>query len=178
MMCLLCKRHSGKWEDLPTFQRKYTLATKDTIKSVVTLLGKHDDTRDALIERLLPLVAGWDRERAERELKPIYAAARGLTLIVASRGTKAGQATFDRSTHAGDNARKAFVTLMDALFAGSAASAVEGDAGFSVPEDVAKLAAKLAALCAQYRHPETGAEIARKLGNKALSAALSAIKAK
>lgn len=161
MMYSLCKRHSNKWEDLPTFQRQYIMA-KDTIKSLVTDIAGNDERRAALIERLRPLVEAqrWDRERAERELKPIYAAARGLTLIVSERGTKAGQATFDRSTKAGDNARKAFKTLLDALFTGSAASAGEGKTDLLVPPEIAKLAAKLVALCNEYEEAKRLANIA------------------
>lgn len=156
------------------------MADKVTIASCIANIAANDASREAWLDKLRPLVEakGWDREQASQELKPLYAKARGVELIIASRGTKAGQATFDQKDARSERARRAFDRLMEDLFAGSAASAKEGDAGFSVPEDVAKLAAKLAALCAQYRHPETGAEITRKLGNKALSAALSAIKAK
>ena len=142
---------------------------KDTIKGLVTDIAGNDDLRAALIERLRPLVEkqGWDRARAERELKPIYAAARGVELIIASRGTRAGEATFDRSTHAGDNARTAFDALLDALFAGSSASAKEGKPDLLVPPEIAKLAAKLVAMCNEY-------EEAKRLANIAVAKAFAA----
>ena len=145
------------------------MADKATIASCIANIAANDASREAWLDKLRPLIEakGWDRAQAERELKPLYAQARGVTLIISTRGTRAGEATFDQKDAPSERARRAFDRLMVDLFAGSSASAKEGKPDLLVPPEIAKLAAKLVAMCNEY-------EEAKRLANIAVAKAFAA----
>jgi len=145
------------------------MADKVTIASCIANIAANDASREAWLDKLRPLVEakGWDREKATQELRPLYAKARGVELIIASRGTRAGEATFDQKDARSERARRAFDRLMVDLFDGASASAGEGKPDLLVPPEIAKLAAKLVAMCNEY-------EEAKRLANIAVAKAFAA----
>jgi hypothetical protein len=136
--------------------------TTKTINALVTRIAAIDGAAEERIELIKTLAkAGkWaDREAARDALLPLYAAARGITLTVATTGPSAGKPAWPADAAA---AKKGFQRLLADLFAADTArEEVE------IPEELLKAAAKLARLAAQY-------EGARKLASAALAKAFAA----
>lgn len=142
--------------------------TTKTIRDLVTKIADADkaaEDRLDLIKNLAKAGKWADRETARDALLPIYAAARGVTLTVSTTGPSAGLPAWPTDAAA---AKQAFNRLLRELFAASTAKDE-----YEIPADVAKAAATLARLAAQYQD-ENGKSLARKLATAALAAALAA----
>ena len=142
--------------------------TTKIISNLVARIAAADKAAEDRVELIKTLAkAGkWtDRETAKDVLMPLYAKARGVTLTVAATGGDAGKPAWPADA---GTIKKAFNRLLGDLFASSTAKDE-----YEIPADVAKAAATLARLAAQYQD-ENGKSLARKLATAALAAALAA----
>lgn len=142
--------------------------TTKTIRDLVTKIAAIDAAAEDRVELIKTLAkAGkWaDKDAAREALLPIYAAARGVTLTVATTGPSAGKPAWPTDAAA---AKKGFQRLLADIFAASTAKEE-----YEIPADVAKAAAALARLAAQYQD-ENGKPLTRRLATAALAAALAA----
>lgn len=144
-----------------------TMSNK-TINNLVTRIADADKAAEDRVELIKALAreGKWvDRETAKAVLMPLYAKARNVTLTVAATGGDAGKPAWPADA---GTIKKAFNRLLGDLFAASTAKDE-----YEIPADVAKAAATLARLAAQYQD-ENGKPLTRRLATAALAAALAA----